>query len=87
MRRFDLESGSALMVVHVEKGSPAQISGLREGDIIVAFEGEPIAGVDDLHRLLTHEHIGARAELSVLRSGERQSVSIIPAESPAPVQD
>jgi S1-C subfamily serine protease len=81
MRAHGLEGDSALMVVHVEGGSPAQVAGLREGDVVIGFNDQAIAGVDDLHRLLTHEHIGVKSRLTVLRGGERVIVEIVPAES------
>lgn len=87
VREFELESDEALMVVHVEKGSPAQIAGIQEGDVIVSFQGERVTGVDDLHRLLTDEHIGSAGELRVLRGGKRLDVTIVPTESAGPVGD
>jgi membrane-associated protease RseP (regulator of RpoE activity) len=41
----------------VEDASPAQRGRLREGDVIVALEGQPVAGVDDLHRLPTEVRV------------------------------
>ncbi|WP_202807280.1 PDZ domain-containing protein [Synechocystis sp. PCC 7509] len=35
--------------------SPAQTAGLVEGDVIVGMNNQPIASIDDLHKLLTHE--------------------------------
>jgi S1-C subfamily serine protease len=81
LRAHALESETALMVVHVEKGSPGANAGLREGDVVIAFENQPVAGVDDLHRLLTQERIGVQAALTLLRGGERLEVAIVPAES------
>jgi len=48
-----LATASAVLVVSIERGSPGERSGVREGDLIVAFDGRPLGGVDDLHRLLT----------------------------------
>jgi len=81
LRAHGLESDSALMVVHVESGSPAQKAGLREGDVVIGFNDAPIQSVDDLHRLLTHEQIGVKSRLAVLRGGEKVLVEIVPAES------
>jgi len=47
----------------------------------VGFAGEPVAGVDDLHRLLTEERIGTRAPLTVIRRAEKREVEVIPIES------
>ena len=52
-RRLDLEQETAIEVVHRERG-PASRSGVRDGDLIVALDDQPMANLDDLHRLLTH---------------------------------
>lgn len=82
VRRHGLAHESGVLVLAVEKGGPAEQVGLREGDIVVALAGEPVAGVDDLHRLLTGERIGARMELDVLRGGERLRLTVTPAPAP-----
>ncbi len=50
VRFYDLPKEMGAVVVGVEENSPAKRAGLREGDVIVALEGQPVAGVDDLHR-------------------------------------
>jgi S1-C subfamily serine protease len=51
---------------------------LREGDIIVAFAGEPVSGVDDLHRLLRADRAGVPAPVVVLRRGTRRQLVVLP---------
>jgi serine protease Do len=67
-------------VVEVTEGSPAAASGLRPEDLVVAIDGVPVRGVDDMHRLLTAERIGRRCELAVVRGGGERSVSVTPRE-------
>jgi S1-C subfamily serine protease len=67
--------------MNVEQGSPAEQGEVREGDVIVGFAGQPVAGVDDLHRLLDAERVGVRQPLMVLRRGERLDLGVVPAES------
>jgi S1-C subfamily serine protease len=81
MRAHGLESESALMVIHVEKNSPAAVAGVQEGDIVITFGGQPVTNVDDLHRILTERWIGEQAVVAVLRRGERREVTITPSES------
>ena len=53
----------------------------REGDAIVALDDKPVAGVDDLHRLLTDAQVGVRCALTVIRHTERLTLSIFPEEA------
>ena len=76
-----LPAGSGMLVLHVEPGGPAQAAGLQEGDVIVGLAGEPVAGVDDLHRLLTEGRIGVRMSLTVVRRAEKRELDVVPVES------
>ena len=55
-------------------------SQLRVGDIIVEFEGKPVATIDNLHKYLNEDVVGRRTALSVLREGHKQIVYAVPAE-------
>jgi S1-C subfamily serine protease len=80
-RAHKLSSESGVLVASVEPGSPAATSHLRAGDVIVAFDEKPIAGIDELHRQLTYERIGRRISISVLRGVECIRLDIIPDEA------
>jgi S1-C subfamily serine protease len=73
---------SGIFVVSVEPGSPAVTSGILEGDILVAFDGHPIADLDSLHRILTENRVGTRVSMTLLRGTEKVELEIVPAESP-----
>ena len=79
--RHDLDHDSGVLIVAVEPGGPADRAGLEEGDVLLAFDGRPVAGLDDLHRLLTEERVGVRAGLDVLRRDAMTDLEITPAES------
>ena len=81
VRFYDLPGQSGVIVLSVANASPAARAGLREGDVIIAFAGQPIAGVDDLHRLLTDMQVGVKNHLTVLRRTERLQLAIVPGES------
>jgi S1-C subfamily serine protease len=80
-RANQIAVSSGVFVVSVESNSPAQLAGLRDGDVVLAFAGEPVTGLDDLHRLLTEGRIGAPQTLTILRSAERRTLTIVPAET------
>jgi S1-C subfamily serine protease len=82
VRFFGLEATSGVLIVSVEPGSPAAHSGIRDGDILVGFDDLPVAGADDLQRLLTDARIGQRATLSIIRGTERVRLEITPLEVP-----
>jgi S1-C subfamily serine protease len=79
---MELATESGLLVLHVEPGSPAHRSDLREGDIVVGLDDKPVGGVDDLHRLLTEHEIGVSVALAVLRRGKKIAIHVVPVESP-----
>jgi S1-C subfamily serine protease len=80
-RANQLAVTSGVFVASVEKGSPAAIAGLKDGDVVLGFADEAVTGVDDLHRLLTEDRIGVCQALTILRSAQRRQLTVIPVES------
>jgi S1-C subfamily serine protease len=83
VRFYNLPRDTAVLVVSVEKESPAAKSGLREGDLIVAFDGEPIGTIHQLHKRLMAEQIGVQSKIVIIRHTERLELPIVPEESRA----
>jgi S1-C subfamily serine protease len=79
-RHYRLDQDRGVLVASVQPGSPAQTAGLREGDLILAFKGQPVSGIDELLRLLLGSEIGVTSRLVVLRQTERLELSITPQE-------
>ena len=80
VRAHRLIQPSGVLITTIEPGSPAARAGLQAGDIIVAFDGQPVHGIDDLHRLLTGERIGAESGLTVLRRAQQLELRVTPSE-------
>lgn len=72
---------AGVLAASVEAGGPADIAGLRQGDIVVAFARTPVSGVDDLHRLLTEERIGQPTPLGIRRRGEKRQLIVVPRDT------
>src|SRR2546422_4277334 len=81
VRYYDLAVESGILVLSFEENSPARRGGVREGDVIIAFDDHSTSGIDDLHKLLTEERIGHNSSLEVIRSTQRVTLSVIPEES------
>ncbi|NTG76189.1 trypsin-like serine protease [Agrobacterium rhizogenes] len=68
-RRIALEAGTrqatSVRVRRVESGGPAERAGLKDGDYILAIDGTPVGGVDDIVRLMNGDRIGENIELLV----------------------
>jgi S1-C subfamily serine protease len=83
VRFYNLPLETGVLVVSVEKNSPAEKTGLREGDVIVAFNAKPIGSIHELHKMLMGEQIGIQSEITIVRHTEKLGLAITPAESPS----
>jgi len=87
VRFHNLPVESGVMVLSTERNSPAERADLQEGDVIVSYGDRPIAGIDDLHRLLTEDETGSRTALTVIRRAEKIVLTIVPEESQATAEE
>jgi S1-C subfamily serine protease len=82
VRFHDLQLETGVVVLSVENDSPAQKTGVREGDVIIALNNKPVGGIDDLHRLLSDLPAQVQAALILLRRTERLTLPLVPSDSP-----
>ena len=71
---------SALRVVEVVADSPAAVSGLRTGDLVLAIDGAPLGDAQSLQKRLFADAIGRRMEVTVLRNGALVDAVAVPIE-------
>ena len=74
------DTGRGVLILSVEPGSPAETAGMREGDLLTAFEQQPLHGMDDLHRHLTLLDLRRSYKLSLVRKNERLTTIVLPIE-------
>ncbi len=77
-RELGLTQDRAVAVMSVSPSSPADRAGLEKGDLVLELSQLPVQGVDDLHRLLTHERIGQRLDVKILRRGAVRHLWVVP---------
>ena len=80
IRFHNLPVKSGVQVTEISRGSPAEIGGLKEGDIVVGFKGQPIATIDDLHKRLVASEISIASPIMILRGKERLFLIVTPRE-------
>ena len=72
--------GSAVEVVEVVEGSPADRAGLRPEDLIVEVDGRSMSDVGELQRLMVAESIGRPLPTHLIRGERTLTVEIVPVE-------
>jgi S1-C subfamily serine protease len=79
-RFHSLPVKSGVQVTEISPGSPALVAGLKEGDIIVGFKGQPIGTIDDLHKRLVASEIGVTSPVMIIRGKEKLFLIVTPRE-------
>jgi serine protease Do len=69
-------AGQGAFVRSVERGSPAAKAGLQEGDIILSYNGKPVARNDDLISSVSEAPVGSKATVGVLRDGKKTDFEV-----------
>jgi S1-C subfamily serine protease len=82
VRFHGLSQARAAEIVHIEPGGPADRAGAALGDLIVAMNGSPVTGADDLHRGLSDWPIGKSLPLTVVRYEDKVVLNVVPVEAP-----
>lgn len=82
VRFYNLDIDSGVFVTQVAKGGPAEKAGVREGDLVIEFNGSPVSGIDDLQKHLVADIVGKPCSLVVVRNfTEKISLEVRPGES------
>jgi S1-C subfamily serine protease len=80
LRHYHLPNQKGLFVVNIEPNSPASLSQIKEGDIIVSFNGKPVNSTQELFKELTKREILNVTDVTIIRHTELLNVSVFPIE-------
>ena len=78
VRHYHLPGDRGLFVTGIEPGSPSSRSQLKEGDIIVSFNGRPVPTLHDLFKELSTKTILTMVDVSVIRHTELVDLTVFP---------
>jgi serine protease Do len=82
--QYNLSVSEGVLILEVIGGYPAEEAGLKAGDVIVSFNGEEIANVDDLVQAITSCEIGQTVKIDYWRGDSKNTTYATLTESPAP---
>jgi serine protease Do len=76
-KSFGLESDKGALIASVEKDTPAEKAGLKAGDVIVEFDGKPIAEGSELPRYVAATPVDKKVRIVIYRDGAKQDISLV----------
>ncbi len=77
-----LKEVRGVLVSDVLKGSPAEKAGLKRGDVILEVNGEVMDSSGELRNRIATLGAGTKAKLTILRKGERETLTVTLGEMP-----
>ncbi|PZO44776.1 MAG: serine protease [Shackletoniella antarctica] len=81
-RPFSVEAESGVLIGRVMPNSPAAQGGLRDGDIILAIEGQPVTESAAVQQAVERSSVGQNLSLTLRRDGREQTISVRPGNLP-----
>jgi len=73
---FGLDRPAGALVAQVVEGSPAEEAGIREGDVIVEFDGEYIETSSELPHVVGLVKPGSEVKVGLIRDGDKKTLSV-----------
>lgn len=81
-KSFNLKEAKGALIAQIEKDGPADKAGLRDGDIVIEYNGKPIADIRELSQAVASTKPGAKVKVKVMREGKPVSLVIVVGEMP-----
>jgi S1-C subfamily serine protease len=82
LRPFWRRGGAGAVVVKIEADSPAKRAGIHVGDVLIAWNGEPIRRVHDVFRRLGSDTVGSTVTLELRRANQPTRIEVVVGERP-----
>lgn len=81
-KSFNLKEAKGALIAQIEKDGPADKAGLRDGDIVIEYNGKPIADIRELSQAVASTKPGAKVKVKAMREGKPVSLVIVVGEMP-----
>ena len=73
---FNLEQNQGILIAQVTEDSPAAEAGLKQGDVIIAYQAKPVTKVGDFRNRVSLTSPGSREQLTIIRDNQRLNISV-----------
>ena len=83
-QQFDLTVDSGALIVQVSPDSPADQSGLKQGDVIIGFDDSEIKTTQDVREAILASEVGSEVKITYWRGNKKAEITVVLSESPAP---
>ena len=81
-KSFNLKDAKGALIAQIEKDGPADKAGLRDGDIVIEYNGKPIADIRELSQAVASTKPGAKVKVKAMREGKPVNLVIVVGEMP-----
>ncbi|RTL64210.1 MAG: Do family serine endopeptidase [Hyphomicrobiales bacterium] len=73
---YGVKENTGALVASVTPGSPAAKAGIKDGDVILKFDGKDVSGMRGLPRMVAQTPIGKEVDVEFLRKGQKQTTKV-----------
>ncbi len=81
-KSFNLKDAKGVLIAQIEKDGPADKAGLRDGDVVIEYNGKPIADIRELSQAVASTKPGAKVKVKAMREGKPVNLVIVVGEMP-----
>lgn len=81
-KSFNLKDAKGALIAQIEKDGPADKAGLRDGDVVIEYNGKPIADIRELSQAVASTKPGAKVKVKAMREGKPVNLVIVVGEMP-----
>jgi len=85
-KSFGLENTKGVLIPNVKEDSAAEKAGIKQGDIVIEFEGQPVEKARELQKRVAMLKPGTKAKIVILRDGEKKTLTVELGERPPMAQ-
>ena len=86
VKSFGLKESKGALVSDVREDSPAEQAGLKQGDVIIAYDGSPVEDAVALQKVVTRTSVGTKVSMKIIRDGREKNLTVTIGEQPETTQ-